>query len=286
MTRRLFVAAVACFATSAALAQPVAVCALQPGPTQTVARVIDGETIALADGTEIRLIGAMAPRASDGGARPGTWAPEAAARSALEALVMGRTVEIGFAGRRSDRHGRLLGHAFVRTDIEPVWVQGRMLGQGHARAYSLPESTACMDDLIEHERLGRTAGTGLWAVEAYAIRAAERTAELLRLRSTFQIVEGRVAAVADSRGRVFVNFGRDYRNDFTIGMQPPVTRRMQEEGIAPKALEGRLVRVRGWIEARGGPFVELHHHHQIELLPEAAALVSPSRRASRRRPPR
>lgn len=251
---------------------------------RTVTRVVDGETFAFDDGTEVRLVGALSPRAADAGAEAGAWPAEIAAKQALETLVLGRTVELGFAGRRSDRYGRLLGQAFVRTDAAPVWIQGRLLEQGHARAYSLPESTACVAELLDHERTGRSAGLGLWAVETYAVRAAERTADLLRLRSTFQIVEGRVETVSDNRGRVFVNFGRDWRHDFTIAMRPPVSRGLQDVGKAPKALEGRLVRVRGWIEARGGPFIELHDYKQIEILPEAAALVSPSRRSARRRP--
>jgi endonuclease YncB( thermonuclease family) len=35
---------------------------LLPGPARTVTRVIDGETLALDDGTELRLIGADAAR--------------------------------------------------------------------------------------------------------------------------------------------------------------------------------------------------------------------------------
>jgi hypothetical protein len=37
-------------------------------------------------------------------------------------------------------------------------------------------------------------------------------------------------------------------------------------GIAPKSLENRRIRVRGYIEARGGPRMELLRVGQIELL--------------------
>ena len=43
---------------------------LEPGPARTVTRIIDGETAALDDGTELRLIGALAPRAIDAGTSP------------------------------------------------------------------------------------------------------------------------------------------------------------------------------------------------------------------------
>ena len=44
---------------------------LEAGPTRSVARVLDGETVALDDGTELRLIGALAPRAIDAAAESG-----------------------------------------------------------------------------------------------------------------------------------------------------------------------------------------------------------------------
>jgi hypothetical protein len=46
---------------------------LLPGATHTVTRVIDGETVALDDGSQLRLVGALAPRAIDVGAESGAW---------------------------------------------------------------------------------------------------------------------------------------------------------------------------------------------------------------------
>ena len=72
-------------------AEDVATCAaLEAGPTRTVTRVIDGETLALDDGTELRLAGTLAPRAIDVGAVPGTWRMETAAIDALQAFVLGK----------------------------------------------------------------------------------------------------------------------------------------------------------------------------------------------------
>src|SRR5262245_17214436 len=79
-------AAVACACTNLTLAAATAetgtACAgLEPGPARTVTRVLDGETVALDDGTELRLIGALAPRAVDADAE--AWPAEAAATEAL-----------------------------------------------------------------------------------------------------------------------------------------------------------------------------------------------------------
>src|SRR5918999_3745487 len=79
-------------------AQAAAECALQPGPARAVARVLDGETLALDDGTEVRLIGALSPRPLEAAADASYWPPEREAIAALERLVLGRSVELAFAG--------------------------------------------------------------------------------------------------------------------------------------------------------------------------------------------
>jgi len=71
-------------------------CTLVPGPTQTVARVLDAETLVLDDGTAVRLIGALAPRARDAGAQAGTWPPEIDAIKFLSDLVLGKKVKLAF----------------------------------------------------------------------------------------------------------------------------------------------------------------------------------------------
>jgi hypothetical protein len=37
-------------------------------------------------------------------------------------------------------------------------------------------------------------------------------------------------------------------------------------GVGLKSLENRRIRVRGWVEARGGPRIEALHVGQIELI--------------------
>lgn len=241
-------------------------CELELGPVRAVVRVLDGETLALDDGSQVRLIGALAPRALDAGADEGTWPLAEAAKSALEELSLGRSVELGFAGRRTDRYGRMMAQVFVRTDDKRLWLQGEMLRQGHARAYALPGSSDCLDDLVAAEKQAREARLGLWGHASYQIRPANRHWELLRFRSTYQLVEGEVLATADVRGRIYLNFGEDWRQDFTITVQPSNRRQFAEAGMDLLALKGRRVLVRGWIERRGGPLIEVYHPAQLEIL--------------------
>src|SRR5262245_65722979 len=103
---------------------------LDTGPSCTVTRIVDAETVALDDGTELRLIGALAPRAIDVNAEPASWPAETAASGALRALVLGKSIELRFADERTDRYGRLQAQAFLIEGDDRRWLQGALLRQG------------------------------------------------------------------------------------------------------------------------------------------------------------
>ncbi len=243
-------------------------CKLESGPARSVVKIIDGQTLELDDKSQVRLVGALAPQALDGGAEEGAWPLADAAKSELEKLALGKSVELGFASRRSDRYGRLLAHVFVGEGSERTWLQGEMLRRGHARAYALPGSTECLQDLVAAEVHARQSGLRIWEHASYQIRPADRHWELLRYRSTYQLVEGKVRDAADVRGRIYLNFGENWREDFTITVQPTNKRVFEEAGMKLTDLKGRRVRVRGWIERRGGPLIEIYHPSQLEVLSE------------------
>jgi micrococcal nuclease len=260
---------------------------LESGLRRTVTRIIDGETVALDDGTELRLIGALAPRALDVAAEAGQWPIEVAALEELRALLLGRSIEIAFAGERTDRHGRLQGHVFWRDAGNLRWAQAHMLEQGFARAYAAAGHPACARELVAQERTAREARRGLWAEAAYEARRADQPSELARYAATFQLVEGRVVRVAQVRGVTYLNFDRDWRQGFSVSL------RRSDQGLLgafadrPATLEGRLVQARGWIELKPSPTIDLSSAGLIEIiedggLPERALDGAPRRRRAGR----
>jgi hypothetical protein len=68
------------------------------------------------------------------------------------------------------------------------------------------------------------------------------------------------------RGRAYLNFGADWKQDFTVTLAPAVRRLFEAEGHDPRAYEGRRIRVRGWLKSFNGPMIEATHPEQIELL--------------------
>ena len=224
--------------------------------------VVDGDTVILGDRSQVRLVGLQAPKLPLGRPNYPKWPLADEAKEALRALALGRRVTLAFGGRRSDRYGRHLAHLY-RAD--GLWIQGEMLKRGLARVYSFRDNRALMAEMLALEREARAAGRGIWAHPFYRIRRIEETPRHL---DSFQLVEGRVLKAARVGRNGFLNFGMDWRSDFTISVGSAARRMLAKKGYEFSGLEGRLIRVRGWLKLRNGPMIVLTHPEQIEVLEE------------------
>lgn len=244
-----------------------ATCTLDQGPRGHVVGVDDSETLRLADGQKVRLLGTLGPRPPLTTPEGGAWPPEREAHQALRQLVTGRDVTLAFDGRRRDRYGRYLAHVFVWHNGSRLWVQGEMLAHGHGRAYVSPGNTACIDELLAHESLARRSARGLWGHRRYRILRPEPARWLTtKRRHRFELVAGVVRDVAIVKSRVYLNFGNDWRRDFTAAIDKRALPDAKQGLDSLSALKGRRVRVRGWIERRNGPYIKLADVRLIERL--------------------
>ncbi|MEQ1647526.1 MAG: thermonuclease family protein, partial [Hyphomicrobiaceae bacterium] len=184
--------------------------------TGTVARVVDGETLALSDGRQIRLEGALVPRALDVGAVAGTWPAELAVTAWLSPLVIGKSVVIVSAATRGapgDGEARRLRHVVAQVAVEEEdgrrwWLQGAMVEQGHARVYRGGIGVPCLEALLSLEATARAQRTGLWALGAYRVIDLAVEPLIDGHGTTFQIVRGRVRSVFRTRSGVMLRMER------------------------------------------------------------------------------
>ena len=241
-----------------ALAAPAA--ALTPEETARAVRIVDGDTLVLEDGRQVRLVGIQAPKLALGRPDIPSWPFAEESKAALAALTLDRELSLAYGGRRVDRHGRSLAHLFLP---DGTWVQGRLLESGMARVYSFVDNRARVPEMLALERRARAARRGIWSLPYYAVRRPDQAGSDI---GSFQLVEGRVHAVAVVRGRAYLNFDEDWRRDFTVSLSPRARKLFEAEGLGPQAYEGRRVRVRGWLSSRNGPMIEATHPDQIEPL--------------------
>jgi hypothetical protein len=226
-------------------------CRLEPLGTGTVRAFSDDASLMLDDGRSVRLDGIDVGPVTQAAPLP---------------PLTGQAVTLRGRSAVPDRYGRIRAFVYVEGKEADGPVQYAMLSAGQARVSGRGLDKACLDALVERERRARKAGLGIWSIPAYAVKHAEDAAGVQASRGRFALVEGRVLSVRESGGTIYVNFGRRWSEDFTVTIAKRNERIFTAAGLAPQRLERRQVRVRGFVEERGGPWIELTGPEQIELI--------------------
>ena len=227
-------------------------CSFESQGEGRVAEILDARSFRLQDGREVRLAG-IEP-----------VVPEKASRtSALSAIIAGRDVTLRGEDDTPDRYGRQ--PAFVFLVGSETSVQGLLLAQGEALVSATVTNKDCASLLTAAEAAARQAKQGTWADPA-AIKNAESSGDILAGIGHFTLVEGKVLSVRQAGATTYLNFGRNWTRDFAVTISRRMIPAVEAAGIVLKSLENRRIRVRGWVEARGGPRIEVLRVGQIELL--------------------
>lgn len=246
------------------------ICGFEPGPIVEVVKVIDGNTVRISDGRELRISGIRAPGPPLGRKNAREF-PYAVQAKDLLKRIGGGDFQIFYNGGRIDRHGRIIGHLFARPyviedqelTIAGALVSAIMLYHGMARVDDPASYKNCYRSMYRWEESAREMERGIWADPFYQIRKADKVEADI---DSFQLVEGKVLSAASTRSGMYLNFGRSWRTDFTILIAPPYFGPFEGAGFDPLALEGRYIRVRGWITEENGPMIRATHPSQIEIL--------------------
>jgi len=252
--------------TAAARTQgrPLSACRFEVAGTGNVRAIIDGRSFTLEDGREIRLAGIEVPLPPASGESGPRAEAALAARAALASMLATQRVELRQNGAGADRYGRAR-HGLRRARRRCALVTHEMLARGFARVSAYVGDRPCAEELLAQERAARRAKLGLWSEPYYVIVAAESGAHLAAERGRFTVAEGNVLSVRESAGTIYMNFGRRWSQALTATISKRDAPVFAAAGVEPKKLENRRVRVRGWIEERNGPRIELTRPDQIEI---------------------
>lgn len=128
------------------------------GAEVTVARVVDGDTVELADGRRVRYIGLNTP---ERGQPLYEEATEANRR-----LVEGKTAWLALDVQPTDQYGRTLAYLWAGGQF----VNQELLRQGFANVYTAPPNVRYSEQFLQAEREARKAETGLWARSNLALK--------------------------------------------------------------------------------------------------------------------
>ena len=222
------------------------------GPLRVV-QVFDGDTFRISDGRTVRLLGIDTPERGEPGAE--------VARQWLAVHSLGRDVNLVECNEK-DKYGRTL----ALVEISGRKLNFMLAGEGLAEPMLIPPcANAAAETILEASAsaLGRRAG--VYRSPLYDPVSHLRASERLGKRS---VVFGKVLNIHKGKKAVHLNFGSDWKTDFTAVLFHRGLFRFKALGLDPEDLVGRDVFVLGKIESYYGPQIVVNIPEQILPLPE------------------
>ena len=231
---------------------------LRPAMNDRSVRSIDDLRLQLSNGRIVQLVGIEVPRQTGYSSGDESYAVKQFLDTLFANSKDSDVIVYQVAGSgsgKTNRMGHDLGHV-VRKNGN-VWVQGALIANGLAMARPTPTNPELAEKMYALEDQARQAKLGVWSDDS-AHRLVEAS-DAIQPLDRFAVVEGTVKNVSIIRNVTYLNFGDDYRKDFTIGIPSTQRQAMSRAGIDPFKLQGQKVRVRGWLRLYNGPYIELEH---------------------------
>ena len=220
-----------------------------------ISYVIDGDTVVLASGEKLRLIGLDTPELGRDGAtdEPGA----VAARLYLQQLLQAdASYPLSLDREQRDRYGRLLGHLFLPDGQN---VQAMLLAEGLGTPFAFPPNLRFIACYYQQAGLARDNRKGVWRLPRYqplnvsALTGAERG---------YHVISGRVSRVGNSRSSLWLNLS----DRFAIRIQRSDLKYF--DGLDLSGLTGKDVTVRGMIyRSNGRQRIRIRHPGDLQLPP-------------------
>ncbi len=203
-------------------------------PVFEVKRVFDGDTLRLADGRNVRLIGLNTPELSRQGRAAQPFAVKAQKR--LEQLIRANAgqVALKIGEPAKDHYGRLLAHAFADNGRN---IEEQLLAEGLGYQVVFAPATRWAQCQQMAERRAREEGRGLWRQPRLLTPAQVDS-------GGFALIRGKVLRVERNRGGIWLEMG----DSVVLQVTPKLFPHFDIEGL--QALAGRQIEARGWVVDR------------------------------------
>lgn len=248
----------------------------------TVRQVIDPYTVELEDGQIVRLTGVDYTDfgMEFSGAFSGT------AMKILKDMLEGKSVYVyqtkDTGEGRTNRMDHALAHLVRQSD--KAWVQGSLIALGLAYVHTPPSNPEMAGQMLALEDAARKNKLGIWSDDKPDPEQEGNEASNFKILTpdetknyygTYRIVEGKVVSAAIRDNRIYLNFGPDWRTDFTATIDPQDKKAFARQGLDPLSWNGRVIRVRGWLDSRNGISMRLDHPQVVELIDESSSPLHP-----------
>ncbi|WP_122315890.1 thermonuclease family protein [Pseudomonas cichorii] len=208
-------------------------------PVAQVQRVVDGDTLRLTDGRNVRMIGLNTPETGKNGQSAEPFA--VAAQRRLQALVdaSGGQVSLRLGQQAQDHYGRTLANVYARNGAN---LEAQMLGEGLGYLVAVAPNVALVDCQKDAELKARKAGLGVWRNSP--VQPAGQID-----KGGFALISAQVRDVQRNRGGIWI----ELQGSLVLRIAPELL--AQFDSAQLESLQGRQIEARGWVvdrSRRGG----------------------------------
>lgn len=189
----------------------------------------------------------------------------------LSDMLLGQTITL--YQTKDPKTGRInrMRHklAHITRTADGLWVQGALLSLGLVRTQTTRYTPEMATQMHALENLARAQALGLWGQAQYLpLRAAEASQAI----GKSHIIQGKVHSASTHNGRIFINFGPNWRTDFTLLIPSEHKKAFYKAKINPLNWQGYRIEARGWVDEYNGPVIEIDHPQAVRILskPKAA----------------
>lgn len=208
-------------------------------PVAQVERVVDGDTLRLKDGRNVRMVGLNTPETGKKGRSSEPFAE--AAKRRLQALVdeSDGAVSLRIGQQGKDHYGRVLANVYGRNGGN---LEAQLLSEGLGYLVAVSPNVALVDCQQAAERTARQAGLGLWRNSP-----VQSTAQIDK--GGFALVSGQVVDVQRNGGGIWI----ELQGSLVLRIAPDLVSQFDAKQLS--RMKGQSIEARGWIvdrSRRGG----------------------------------
>lgn len=225
-----------------------------------ISRVIDGDTIEMASGEKIRLIGIDTPETKKNGAKGEHYCKKA--YEFTKRKLEGKTIYLEYDIEKRDKYDRILAYVFLK---DGTFFNARLLQAGYAQLLTVPPNVKYVDLFKKLARKARKNNRGLWG------RNNEVDLPIISWREAKEhvgeevIIKGEVVDTHNSGEAIFLNFHPEYWHNFTAVIFVGDKSKFDVEPA--NYYLNKVVQVRGKIKKyKGTPEIILRTQKQIEVV--------------------
>ncbi len=178
----------------------------------------------------------------------------------IKELTIHKDFYFAFADDKPNRHGNF--NAVITSKGDKESLQEILLENGLALAYFI-ENTKNNKIIFNAEQKARNSKKGIWQ-HTNTLKSSAIINDYKEDLGEFAIVEGKPKHIYISKKNTFINFGDDWKTDFSIEFENKLLKKSTD--FSAKDLIGKTIRVRGWLEDYNGPFMKIFTVANVEII--------------------